>query len=199
MSVSIRVEGNIDAVLKSLNRAERVIIPQAAARALNKSMDRIYTLASREIAAHHKIKPLKLLTGTRGQGGRMRKYPANAQRLSASVWIGLDKAIKVPISEKNLEKLLKGPKSKPFTISKGKYQGVYVRHPLPSTRYSNKRPQTSTPNLPFKRIDAGFYRVRLGRTAATILKKHGEALGFKVFNEEFIRQINVSRMRAGVF
>lgn len=189
--MQIKVKQDIKRMTKDLNKVQKKIVPKITARAMNKTMDKIFSSTGTDIAKHHAIKPKKLLTGVRNKGGRMKKYPAKApHKLSAKIWIGFDKAIKVKVKGmKKILALLEGEKSRVFT-SNGK---KYVRHPIPSTRRGRRG--GNKPNMPIKRVDEGTYKVRLGNTARLMFSRNADKLSSTFFQKEFKRLLKVALER----
>lgn len=187
----IKVKSDVKAMTRDLKKVQKKIVPKVTARAMNKTMNKIFTASANDISKHHAIKPKKLLTGVRNKGGRMRKYPAKApHKMSAKIFIGFDKAIKVKVKGvRKILALLEGTTSKVFT-SNGK---KYVRHPVPSTRFGKRG--GNKPNMPIKRVDEGTYKVRMGNTARLMLTRNADKLSSTFFQKEFKRLLKVALER----
>lgn len=162
-----RIEGDAKAVIRDLKVDVPKLQRQATVTALNKTVNKIFAAARRELRAE---------TGVPSKHLNIRKYPANRNRLRARVWMGFKK--KIPLSTLTKVKKYRG---------KGKY-AKYVNGPFSEPTFKATMrsghegffARSGKSRLPIKEL-----KVDLNEPGTKIIERVGRRIGPSEFKRQF--------------
>jgi len=181
--VKLNIEGDVAAVLRDIRfGVPDDIVKPATVTALNKTNSKIGTAFKRSVASATGLKQKDFKR-------KIKAYRATRRSVSAKTWIGLRS--KIPLSRVASGRrgaylkgtLLDVSAADAFTatVGSGRHEGVFVRSPKAATASGrDSRGRLRRGRLPIQEV-----KLDLSRVAPQLLKKAGDSVGEKEFQQQF--------------